>query len=55
MKAPTMTITYPCGVEVDVELNPSLEEDERNGRQYVVIDPDMSDLWAHSFTHDKEK
>ena len=47
VKAPTMTITCPCGVEVDVELNPSLEEDERNGRQYVVIDPDMSDLWAH--------
>lgn len=46
-----MTVECPCGAEIDVPLNPSIEDGE-DDRQYIVIDPDMADLWAHNFTHD---
>lgn len=49
----TTTIQCPCGTEIDVPLNLALEENE-DGRQCITMDPDLSDLWAHSFTHDGE-
>jgi hypothetical protein len=46
-----MSIECPCGAEIDVPLNPAIEDGD-DGRQYITIDPDMADLWAHNFTHD---
>lgn len=51
-ESPTMTIGCPCGAEIPVELNPSLEWEEDDERQRIAIDPDLLDLWAHYFTHE---
>lgn len=47
-----IAVQCPCGVEVAVELNVSLPFGE-DGLQRVEIDPDLTDLWAHHFTHDE--
>lgn len=40
-----------CGVVVDVPVSARLEADDE-GTQFLDCDPDLTDLWAHSWTHD---
>lgn len=40
-----------CSAEIPVSVSAELTADDE-GRQYLACDPDMSDLWAHMWTHD---
>jgi hypothetical protein len=39
-----------CPAVIEVDLRPTLVWDD-DGRQQFVIDPEMADLWAHSWSH----
>lgn len=43
-------ISCPCGEVLPVDLRPYLEEED--GVVTIQIAPDLTDLWAHSLTHD---
>lgn len=40
-----------CKLVIEVALTAELTEKE--GRQYLSVEPDMSDLWAHSWSHEE--
>jgi len=39
-----------CQDEIPVPIHASLGESD-DDRQYLNLNPDMSDLWAHAWTH----
>ena len=49
----SVTVQCPCGEEIDIQVIVNINDDE-DGRQYLDLTPDMSDMWAHSFTHDEK-
>lgn len=47
----TVVMACPeCPAEIPITVTGVLTTDDE-GRQYLRCDPDMSDLWAHSWTH----
>lgn len=38
-----------CGAVVDIPVTAEFET--QGDRQYLVCEPDMSDLWAHAWSH----
>ena len=47
-----VTVTCPeCDVDLPIPVTALLEPNADNGRQHLVCDPDMTDVWAHYFIH----
>jgi hypothetical protein len=40
-----------CDVEIPIPVTFELSEPDEEGAQYLNFEPDMADLWAHSWTH----
>lgn len=47
-------VLCPCGTSIPVPIACHLE-DRTDGSQELMTIPDMTDLWAHSFTHENEE
>lgn len=52
----TVVVECPCGEEFEIDLNPELIMKGDGKLQYIVINPDYTDIWAHHWEqHDRPK
>lgn len=53
MDEPTYYVSCPCGEELPIPIHCELFTNEE-GQQELAVKPDMTDMWAHYFTHEKD-
>lgn len=56
MHVGTVTIQCPaCPTQVDVVVTARIDDgDAHAGQANLICEPDMTDLWAHMWTHEPE-
>lgn len=55
---PRLTVQVGCGacdVIIDIPFTFEVTEPDEDGHQHLEFDPDMTDLWAHSWAHAEEE
>jgi hypothetical protein len=51
-EARTAVVCPECSAEIEIPITVRIEGDAFAGEQWMVCDPDLSDVWAHAWTHE---
>ena len=43
-----------CQAQIDVPVNLTVTTDKDSGAQFIEAEPDLTDVWAHAWTHEEK-